>query len=137
MEDRLRRSPRGGLLMDLVKPGGGEARASTEARRGLSLVLAGGGITGAIYEFGTLQALNHFFAGSFTVNDFDIYVGTSGGAVVAALLANGVPTWEVGQAIIHNTDSPLNFKQDDILDLDWREIKASIAKVLKMIPALI
>ncbi len=123
--------------MDLVKPAAGEARAPTEARRSLSLVLAGGGITGAMYEFGTLQALNHFFAGSFTVNDFDIFVGTSGGAVVAALLANGVPTWEVGQAIIHNTESPLNFKQDDILALDWGEIKASIAKVLRMIPALV
>jgi NTE family protein len=124
--------------MDPAKPGGGEPRAAqAEARRSLSLVLAGGGITGAMYEFGTLQALNHFFAGSFTVNDFDIYVGTSGGAVVAALMANGVPAWEVGQAIIHNTDSPLNFKQDDILALDWGEIKGSIVRALRTIPALI
>ena len=110
---------------------------SAESRpRMLSLVLAGGGITGAMYEFGALQALDHFFAGSFRVNDFDIFVGTSGGAVVAALMANRVPPGEVGRAIIHNTDSPLNFKQDDILEIDWREIKGSLLKAMRMIPAL-
>ncbi len=70
----------------------------TADRGSLSLVLSGGGITGAMYEFGALQALDHFFEGSFTVNDFDIYVGTSGGAIVAALLANGVPPGEIGRA---------------------------------------
>jgi NTE family protein len=103
----------------------------------LSLVLAGGGITGAMYEFGALHAFDHFFAGSFTVNEFQIFVGTSGGAVVAALLANGVRPGEVGRAIIHNTDNLLNFKQEDILAVDWKEIKASIVKALKMVPALV
>ncbi len=111
---------------------------SAEARRGvLSLVLAGGGITGAMYEFGALQALDHFFAGSFRINDFDVFVGTSGGAVVAALMANNVPPGEVGRSIIHNTDSPLNFKQDDILEIDWQEIKASLLRAMRVIPALV
>ncbi|HEU4401666.1 MAG TPA: patatin-like phospholipase family protein [Candidatus Polarisedimenticolia bacterium] len=105
-------------------------------RPNLSLILAGGGITGAMYEFGALQALDHFFSGPFTVNDFGIYVGTSAGAVVAALMANGVPPGEVGRAIIHNTESPLNFKQEDIVSLDWAELKASLVKVWRMIPAL-
>jgi len=108
-----------------------------ETRRGaLSLVLGGGGITGAMYEFGALQALDHFFAGSFRVNDFDVFVGTSGGAVVAALMANSVPPGEVGRSIIHNTDSALNFKQDDILEIDWREIRASVMRALKVVPSL-
>lgn len=110
---------------------------SAEDRRGtLSLVLAGGGITGAMYEFGALQALDHFFSGPFRVNDFDIFVGTSGGAVVAALMANRVPPGDVGRAIIHNTDSPLNFKQDDIIEIDWREMKSSLMKALRVVPAL-
>jgi predicted acylesterase/phospholipase RssA len=107
------------------------------SRPKLSLVLAGGGITGAMYEFGALQALDHFFADSFRVNDFDIYVGTSAGSVVAALMANGVSPGEVGRSIIHNTDSLLNFKQEDILALDWGETKASIVKAIKMIPSLV
>jgi predicted acylesterase/phospholipase RssA len=102
----------------------------------LTLILMGGGITGAMYEFGALQALDHFFSGSFTVNDFDIYVGTSGGAVVGALMANGVSPGEIGPAIIHNTDSVLNFKQEDILEVDWGEVKASLGKALRMVPAL-
>ncbi|MFQ5877186.1 MAG: patatin-like phospholipase family protein [Acidobacteriota bacterium] len=111
-----------------MSPGGSRGR--------LGLVLSGGGITGAMYEFGALQALDHFFDDPFTVNDFDIYVGTSAGAVVAALTANGTSPGEVGRSIIHNTDSPLNFKQEDILALDWGELKASFLKVVRMIPAL-
>jgi predicted acylesterase/phospholipase RssA len=107
-----------------------------EPRAALSLVLAGGGITGAMYEFGALQALDHFFSGSFRVNDFDIFVGTSGGAVVAALMANRVPPGDVGRAIIHNTESPLNFKQDDIIEIDWKEMKSSVMKALRVVPAL-
>ena len=111
---------------------------TAETRQGtLSLVLAGGGITGAMYEFGALQALDHFFAGSFRINDFDLFVGTSGGAVVAALMANNIPPGEVGRAIIHNTDHPLNFKQDDILEIDWREIRASLMRALRVVPALV
>ncbi len=103
----------------------------------LSLILNGGGITGAMYEFGALQALDHFFSGSFRVNDFDVFVGTSGGAVVAALMANNVPPADAGRAIIHNTDSPLNFKQDDILEIDWHEIKESLLRALRVVPALV
>src|SRR5207247_8553968 len=120
------------------RPGqGGPPVTATPGRGTLSLVLAGGGITGAMYEFGALQALDHFFTGSFRVNDFDVFVGTSGGAVVAALMANGVPPGEVGRAIIHNTDSPLNFKQDDILEIDWQEIEASLLRALRVVPALV
>ena len=44
-----------------------------------ALVLAGGGITGAVYEIGALRAMNDMLI-NHTVNDFDIYVGTSAGA---------------------------------------------------------
>jgi predicted acylesterase/phospholipase RssA len=110
----------------------------TEPRRDhrLTLVLAGGGITGAMYEFGALQAFNHFFRPGFSVNDFDIYIGTSGGAVVAAMMVNGVSPWEVGQAIIHNRDSDLNFKQEDVLHIDWAKVRAAIGRVVRTIPAL-
>jgi predicted acylesterase/phospholipase RssA len=103
----------------------------------LSLVLSGGGITGAMYEFGALQAFNHFFADGFTVNDFDIYVGTSGGAVVAALASNGVPPAEVARAIIHNTESELNFRQTDILHVDWQAIRDALRRAVRMIPSLV
>ena len=63
----------------------------TQPRGGkTALVLASGGLTGVAYEVGALRALDHILTNR-TVNDFDIYVGTSAGAVVAASLASGMP----------------------------------------------
>jgi len=59
------------------------------SRGKMALVLAGGGLTGAVYEIGALRAINDLLTDR-TVNDFDIYVGTSAGALVGALLANGI-----------------------------------------------
>src|ERR1700716_3045152 len=55
-----------------------------------ALVLASGGVAGVAYEVGALRALDHILTNR-TVNDFDIYVGTSAGAIVAASLASGMP----------------------------------------------
>src|SRR3981081_1257684 len=54
-----------------------------------ALVLCGGGSTGVTYEIGALRALDDLLVG-LSVNDFDIYVGTSAGSIVGALLANGI-----------------------------------------------
>src|SRR5438105_821655 len=59
-----------------------------------ALVLAGGGIVGLTYEIGALRALDDLLVG-ITVNDFDVYVGTSAGSFVGALLANGVTPTEM------------------------------------------
>jgi len=55
----------------------------------IALVLAGGGLTGAVYEIGALRAIDDLLVDR-TVNDLDIYVGTSAGAIVASALANGL-----------------------------------------------
>jgi predicted acylesterase/phospholipase RssA len=57
------------------------------------LVCAGGGITGAVYEIGCLRALDGLLGRSLL--DLDLYVGISGGAFVAALLAAGVSAPEM------------------------------------------
>ena len=53
-------------------------------------MLAGGGITGGIYQLGVLRALDDLLLNRSTL-DFDIYVGTSAGAFVATLLSIGIP----------------------------------------------
>jgi len=71
---------------------------SSRKRSKVALVLAGGGITGAVYEVGALRAINDILD-DLTVNDFDIYVGTSAGALVTSLIANGFAPEEIIQLI--------------------------------------
>src|SRR3989337_1268511 len=54
-----------------------------------ALVLSGGGVIGGMYEVGVLAALDEELQGC-CVNNFDMFVGSSAGAVVAFLMANGV-----------------------------------------------
>lgn len=51
-----------------------------------ALLLEGGGILGGFIEFGAVRALYDF-----GIKDFDIYVGISAGAFVAACAANKIP----------------------------------------------
>ena len=89
------------------KAGKGRKRPSKTA-----LVLGGGGFTGGVYEIGALRALDLLAVNS-TVNNFDIYVGTSAGSFVAGMLANGVTPDEMMQVLSDDVPSEL-----DDLDLD-------------------
>jgi len=77
-----------------------------------ALVLGGGGFTGGVYEIGALRALDLLAVNS-TVNDFDVYVGTSAGSFVASMLANGVTPEEMMQVLNERVPSEL-----EDLDLD-------------------
>src|ERR687898_715411 len=72
----------------------GKPRRRRTRRSRTALVLGGGGVTGGVYEIGALRALD-LLAVNRTVNQFDVYVGTSAGAFVAALTANGVTPEEM------------------------------------------
>jgi len=75
-----------------------------------ALVLGGGGFTGGVYEVGALRALD-LLAVNRTVNQFDVYVGTSAGSFVAALLANGVTPEEMMRVV--NQQVPTPFRDVD------------------------
>ena len=71
--------------------GAGPRTAGGVARRSkTALVLGGGGFTGGVYEIGALRALD-LLSVNRTVNQFDVYVGTSAGSFVAALAPTASP----------------------------------------------
>jgi len=79
-----------------------------------ALVLGGGGFTGGVYEIGALRALD-LMATNSTVNQFDVYVGTSAGSFIAALCANGVTPEEMMRVVTHQGRAP--FRDVDLGDL--------------------
>ncbi len=90
-------------------PAGG-ARRTTPARRRrkrskTALVLGGGGFTGGVYEIGALRALD-LLSVNRTINQFDVYVGTSAGAFVASMVANGVTPEEMMRVVNHQVPTP-------------------------------
>src|SRR5881397_374008 len=70
-----------------------------------ALVLGGGGVTGGVYEIGALRALD-LLAVNRTVNEFDVYVGTSAGSFVASLTANGVTPEEMMRVVNQQVPTP-------------------------------
>ena len=100
-----------GKVVELDASGRTEGRASRRARprrrqSKTALVLGGGGFTGGVYEIGALRALD-LLAVNRTVNEFDIYVGTSAGAFVASLVANGVTPEEMMRVLNPRVPSPI------------------------------
>jgi NTE family protein len=120
-----------GKVVKLEPTGKGARRSARSAARGVgrpaanerrrrprrdktALVLGGGGFTGGVYEIGALRALDLLAVNS-TVNNFDVYIGTSAGAFIASLAANGVTPEEMMRVVTRQGKPP--FKDIGIGDL--------------------
>jgi predicted acylesterase/phospholipase RssA len=89
----------------------GTSRRRRPRQSKTALVLGGGGFTGGVYEIGALRALD-LLSVNRTVNQFDVYVGTSAGSFVAALTANGVTPEEMMRVV--NQQVPTPFRDVDL-----------------------
>jgi predicted acylesterase/phospholipase RssA len=94
-----------------LPPKSGAKPRRSRKRSKTALVLGGGGFTGAVYEIGALRALD-LLSVNRTVNQFDVYVGTSAGAFVAAMTANGVTPEEMMRVV--NQQVPTPFRDIDV-----------------------
>src|SRR5438132_8113344 len=106
----------GARCRDLPRTGMGAGR-QRPARR--ALVLAGGGIVGGLYEVGALLALDSVCEG-FSTCDFDLYVGSSAGAFVAALLANRVSAERLRVALESDQRTLPRLSVSRFMSLPWR-----------------
>src|SRR5947208_12525418 len=100
-----------GKVVKLEKPAQGRSgRRTRRTRSKTALVLGGGGFTGGVYEIGALRALD-LLAINRTVNEFDVYVGTSAGSFIASMAANGVTPEEMMRVV--NQQVPTPFRDVD------------------------
>ena len=100
-------------------------RSTSAARRArpskTALVLGGGGFTGGVYEIGALRALD-LLSVSHTINQFDVYVGTSAGAFVASAVANGITPEQMMQSIVREGPDQLpDARANALLRPNYRE----------------
>ena len=86
------------------------------------LCLAGGGITGAMYEVGVLAALEDAFE-DFHASDFDVIIGASTGACVATALAGGISAQRMYRALLDPSDDFFPLRRQHLLRLDLREMR--------------
>ena len=86
------------------------AKGKRRPRRSKTALVLGG-FTGGVYEIGALRALD-LLAVNRTVNQFDVYVGTSAGAFVASMAANGITPEEMMRVV--NQQAPTPFRDIDV-----------------------
>jgi len=109
-----------GKVVKLETAGSGQVRRK-RPRSKTALVLGGGGFTGGVYEIGALRALD-LLSVNRTVNQFDVYVGTSAGAFVAAAVANGVTPEEMMRVLVQQVPSPFpDARISSLLRPNYRE----------------
>src|SRR3954462_686040 len=125
-----------GTVVRLEKPAKGKTGAKPSRRRPrrskTALVLGGGGVTGGVYEIGALRALD-LLAVNRTVNEFDVYVGTSVGSFVASLTANGVTPEEMMRVVNQQVPTPFrDLNMSTVLQANYGDyVKAVLAMPLR------
>ena len=112
-------------------------RTSPPARRRskVALVCAGGGVTGAVYEIGCLRALDELLGPR--LRELDLYVGISGGAFVASLLAAGVAPREMYDEAVLPSRSALGAASADVFRWSAPELLGRLAQAPRILAGVL
>jgi predicted acylesterase/phospholipase RssA len=110
--------------LTLIRKGG---RRRSKRKPKIALVLAGGAVSGGAFKVGGLKALNDFFVGR-GVDDFDMYVGLSAGAMLAVPLAAGITPDEMVEVLEGTSDRfdqlrPIDFYYPNVSEFVGRPAK--------------
>lgn len=99
----------------------------------IALCLPGGGAMGALYQIGALAAVEDAVE-DFDANSFDLYVGSSSGASLAAALAAGVPVQRLYRAFLDPADVYFGLERRHLLRVDlseWRRTVSTAVSALR------
>jgi len=94
--------------------------AVRKANAKVALVLAGGAVTGGAFKVGGLKALDDLLVNRKTT-DFDVYVGLSAGAFLAAPLAAGISPGEMIRSLEGASEKFSMFRATDFYNPNLRE----------------
>src|SRR6201988_5005255 len=104
-------------------PGNRRRRSKT------ALVLGGGGFTGGVYQIGALRALD-LLSVNRSVNQFDVYVGTSAGSLVPRLAANGVTPEQMMRVVNDQVPMPCpNIELGNLLSPNYGELASKAVRL--------
>lgn len=114
---------------------GKQSKPSASAPR-VGLALAGGGPLAVVYEIGALAAIEEAIEG-IDLNDAEIYVGVSAGAIISAGLANGYTPHQMCRLFIESDvkgdEGAMLFKPETLLRPALREF----GRRARMLPGLL
>lgn len=100
---------------------------------GIALFLPGGGAAGAMYQIAALAALEDAVEG-LNANQFDLFMGASSGASVAAALAGGREVRRIYRALLDPADAYFPLERKHILKMDmseWGRASATVFSALR------
>lgn len=101
--------------------------------QGMALFLPGGGAAGAMYQIAALAALEDAVPG-LNANDFDLFMGASSGASVAAALAGGREVRRIYRALLDPADVYFPLERKHILKMDlgeWGRAATTVVSALR------
>ncbi len=95
----------------------------------IALCLPGGGATGGMYQIGVLAALEDCVHG-LAASGFDLYIGSSSGASVAAALAAGRSVERIYRAFLDPADVYFPLERRHVLRMDLTEWRRTIVSAM-------
>ena len=104
---------------------------SAEATTKMALCLPGGGAPGVMYQIGALAALEHS-SRAFRANNFDIFVGSSSGATLAAGLAGGVKVERIYRSFLDPGDDFFPLERSHIMHPEAHAWAKSLRRAWRM-----
>jgi hypothetical protein len=108
------------------------APAAAPPPSGIGLAMAGGVVEGGFYEVGVLCALEDSVRG-LALNALDVYVGVSSGALLSALLANGVSPRTLSRAIVNEAGPELDLRPELLFDAAWDDYARSALRAPRVL----